>query len=333
MLLAAATMACEEVGTVGQTSVGFAEAAYSDSFSLGTVYIPLTIEAEEGGENTADVELMIDVIDTDNCAEIELENGQLVNGDFMITAHDMVFRSGVKEVNIEIQIFNPDDKNEYSFTLEIVSSNTVIDQARKQCVVTIKKDTRDTIAGTYKTTGTATQWVDGNGTPDYSFTTGMEYNMKWNNSYGAFVMPSTYYFFNVSAPLVFNYREEKSTDAEGNEVIIPILTMPAVNIVQDYTAQTGTSIEEFCGAAVDGADPTWHVVFTARILEVGAESVSIVHNDVQLNINTTAGTITFPAGKTYALGYCIDFADAQGNIKMHYTPYSNMLRNPGWVKK
>lgn len=171
LLLVAGLASCNgagETGTVGKTTVQFAQAEIKAGFVDGVVYVPLTITADtEADMNTCAVQVKVKPVITGEQYEGTSDvNG--IDGDYRITSCDMNFpaygnyydknepdkyyneetKKWTREVNVEVLIVNTKPE-EIHFTLEIESATTAIGE-QKQCNVILKKDNRDRICGVYE---------------------------------------------------------------------------------------------------------------------------------------------------------------------------------------
>lgn len=177
LLFGAAMLSCSpsEEGTVGQTTVEFANAVYKTSFGAGTFYVPMIITSDtEAGLNTADVKVSVVVDETYTTSEAGVVLGVAdttgESGDYRITSLDMNFpdypsykdkndevnkklyfnetlNKWVKKIGIEIMILNTEPEL-MEFKLAINTANTTIG-AQKDCVIRIEKGPQDRLCGTW----------------------------------------------------------------------------------------------------------------------------------------------------------------------------------------
>lgn len=181
LLLVAGLTSCEmgkEEGTVGVTTVQFAQAVIEDGFAAGVVYVPLTITADtEEAMNTCNVTAKVKVVTTGETFEGTPDLDGLT-GDYRVTSLDMNFpaydnyydekepkkyfneetQKWTKEVRMEVFITN-DEVDELRFTFEIESSNTTIGE-QKQCQVIVRKTATDRMSGLFSVKYDSIYWID-----------------------------------------------------------------------------------------------------------------------------------------------------------------------------
>lgn len=315
MLLAGLALSCgESAGTVGQTTIGFADTEYEDFFAAGRIYVPVALAIEgdvEANANTADVQAKIRVIDTDNCTE----NVDGITGEFMITSYDVVFRPGFTEALIEIYVNNPANVPSYNFTLELYDANTAMDAARSQCVVTVKQDARDAFAGEWVMTADDIVWPFSSGAAGSYFVQNMVYNMAWDNSYGSFILMSK---VGYGYPMFFDY------DFETEE-----LSMPVLEVIGSF----GTLEQQGLVGAFPGTSANDLMYLTIRPLVASTQAVLTEPVVMSVDMESKVKTIKFPTND-YMICYCIDIFDSTGTThKLFMQPNGEFAINPVWTKK
>ncbi len=192
VLFAGALMtSCGEVVNVGQTTVQFSQEQVESGFGAGTVYVPLTITADNwSAVNLSDVNVKIKV-------DAAYTNGNVYVGkedeDFRITAYDMVFRNNYEEPETEEEKAEPfakqikgveimilkTDLDVMEFKLAIESSNTTIG-TQTECVVRLEKSATDRLCGTYNVVPTVASPFDG------EVAAAFDVQITWNGEYSCF---------------------------------------------------------------------------------------------------------------------------------------------------
>lgn len=192
VLFAGALMtSCGEVVNVGQTTVQFSQEQVESGFGAGTVYVPLTITADNwSAVNLSDVNVKIKV-------DATYTNGNVYVGkedeDFRITAYDMVFRNNYEEPETEEEKAEPfakkikgveimilkTDIDVMEFKLAIESSNTTIG-TQTECVVRLEKSATDRLCGTYRVEPTVASPFDG------EVAAAFDVQITWNGEYDCF---------------------------------------------------------------------------------------------------------------------------------------------------
>ncbi len=182
---------CGEVENVGQTTVQFSNEQVKSGFGAGTLYVPLTITADNfDAVNLSDVNVKIKV-------DAAYTNGDIYIGkedeDFRITSYDMVFRNNYDEPateeekaepfkkqikGVEIMILKT-DLEVMEFKLVIESANTTLG-TQTECVVRLEKGATDRLCGVYKVEATVGSPFDGALTPSF------DVQITWNGEYNCF---------------------------------------------------------------------------------------------------------------------------------------------------
>lgn len=231
LLFGAGLSSCEQVGTVGETTVEFADATYETSFGVGTFYLPLIITADnEADMNTADVQAKL-VVDAEyqpadgvHAAKHDTTGIATDGGDYRITSLDVNFPDypgyfdkkepekyfdaelgkWVKKVQVEIAILNTTDYDAMEFKLSIESATTKIG-AVKDCVVTIKKAPQDLMCGEWYIYHEGSALGTGAPSP-------LPVTFSWNSSESAFdITDEDSWFAGMPYRLYFDTETEQIT--------------------------------------------------------------------------------------------------------------------------
>ena len=294
LLLVVGLASCEmgiESGTVGTTTVQFANAVIEEGFGAGTIYIPLTITADtEEAMNSCNVTAKVKVVTTGEQYEGQADTNGL-SGDYRITSLDVNFpaygnyydekepkkyydeESGkwVKQAKMEVMILN-DTPDELCFTLEIESSNTTIGE-NKQCKVVLVKTTRDRLCGKFRGTATIKDY-DEKGAYFEEEITWPETVIAWDGEYKIFTIT-------VFAEWEYPYPTYAYW-AEGTETMYMYPADPMV--MYDDTTMI-----------YSGFFTTWTAEIAGRTF---AEDVVILDYDIE------NGTITFPDDLYFSFVVC-----------------------------
>lgn len=257
-LLCGATLSlssCElQEGSVGVTTVQFADAVYETSFGVGTFYLPLIITADnEADMNTADVQAKLVVVEDYQPAEgVKAAKHDLTGiaadgGDYRITSLDVNFPDypgyfdkkqpkkyynedlgkWVKEVYVEVMILNT-EPDAMEFKLVIESATTTIG-AVKECVVTIAKAPQDLLCGAWYMIHGGSAFEGGAVSP-------LPVTFSWNASESAFdITESAGYFAGMPFRLLF--------DLETDEITLPAKVFVGMYAGAYYTVQSVYGID------------------------------------------------------------------------------------------
>ena len=243
-LLVVGLSSCEmggESGTVGTTTVQFANAVVEDGFGAGVVYIPLTITADtEEAMNTCSVQAKVKVVTTGEQYEGAADTDGL-SGDYRITSLDVNFpaydnyydeknpqkyyneetRKWTKEVRMEAFIIN-EDLDELRFTLEIESvSEGVTLGENKQCKVVLVKTTRDRLCGLYDVSYKEAYWINDPADRYFAGTSYESYfpadaskytwtgiQIIWEPTYSCFIIASDHFLTQLFGAYFYGYYDE-----------------------------------------------------------------------------------------------------------------------------
>lgn len=273
LLLVAGIYSCNpaEEGTIGQTTVQFANAIVEGGFGGGYVDVPLIIESDtEEGMNSCNVSAKVKIITTGEPFEGTHDEDGL-SGDYRVTSFDVNFPpygnyfdkkepkkyyseergKWVKEVHMEVMILSK-DLEELRFSFEIESATTTIG-AQKQCTVVLQKTIRDRMCG------------------DYTFTTDQgswDATVTWDNTYSC---------FNIAPINGWSYT--------------PLYTY--------WDEKTESMFAYPCEAIMWYSSASMQMCYTAFYSDW---SNGVLHNQlVPVEFDAVAGTLTFPAELAFAV--------------------------------
>ena len=169
-------------GTVGKTTVQFAQAEYESGYGTGMVKVPVTITADkEEDMNSCNVSVKIKpVITGEEYEGTHDETGKPGAGDYAVTSWNLNFpayanyydkkdptkyydeatQKWTKTVNLEVKIVNSEsDELHINFEIESVTEGVTIGE-NKQCKVVLKKTTRDRMCGVFTVSYDEIAWYD-----------------------------------------------------------------------------------------------------------------------------------------------------------------------------
>lgn len=304
----------EESGTVGTTTVQFANAVVEEGFGAGVVYIPLTISADsEAAMNSCKVAAKVKVVTTGEKYEGNPDTDGL-SGDYRITSLDVNFpaynnyydekepqkyydeatQKWVKKAQMEIQILN-DKVDELCFTLEIESvTEGVTLGENKQCKVVLVKTNRDRLCGNYS--GIAN-------IKDYDEEGYYEDSASWTNT--VISWDSKYNCFNIKCFAEWQY-EKIPFYAYWDDATETMYMLPADPLAYADEAETMFAYTAFYTAWA--AEPAGRTLYAD-------ERVELVY-DIE------KGTITFPEDLYFCFAaYKFDSATGSpvGNMAGRFT--------------
>lgn len=290
------TLVSCESGSVGQTIVQFADQQYEGGFGSGWIYVPLTLSGTE--MNTKDVEVSVKVVPVDSEYTEAVEDK-----DYQITSYDLVFRPGVEEVALEIELMETDPMklpDIMEFKLEIVASNTNVG-ANHQCLVHLEKTTADRLCGEW--------YLSFEAYPNYGdIMSPMRVNVTWNDATNSFSMlalnnPSSVY---GTYPLTMVFDQAKD-----------YIILPAYHFIEWYQGGDQIILAQFQATNVREA-----VADDGSLMMICDRSGDdIIGTYDKENFQT----ITFPASDTaMAIGYT--FVDESGN-PTYFSFFGTGMRN------
>lgn len=283
MMVAMFTLASCESGTVGQTVVQFAEQEYVEGFGSGWLFVPLKLSGTD--MNTCDVEVSVKVIpaDTEYTEAVE-------DKDYQITSYDLVFRPGVEEAAVEIQLMETDPMklpDIMEFKLEITSSNTNIG-ANRECLVHLEKTTADRLCGEWYLSFDVAN-------PNYGdIVSGTKVNVTWNSAskrFSVLVPNSSSVYGTYPISMIFD---------EDNDYVI----LPAYDFITWYDSGQTILVAQFQATNIrEMASETGEI---AMVCDRAADDIIGTYDKKDFQ------TITFPASDTsLAIGY--SYVDESGN--------------------
>ena len=283
MMAAVLTLASCESGDVGQTVVQFEDQLYSDGFGSGWVFVPLKLSGTD--MNTCDVEVSVKV------TPVETEYTEAVEDkDYQITSYDLVFRPGVEEIAVEIQLMETDPMklpDIMEFQLEISSSNTNIG-ANNKCLVHLEKTTADRLCGEWYLSFDVAN-------PNYGdIVSGTKVNVTWNaaGKYFSVLVPNSSSVYGTY-PITMTFDEDKD-----------YIILPAYRFLDWYDPGQTILIAQF--QATNIREMATETGETAMVCDRAADDIIGTYDKVNFQ------TITFPSSDTsLAIGY--SYVDESGN--------------------
>lgn len=170
-------------GTVGKTTVQFAQAEYTSGYGTGMVKVPVTITADkEEDMNSCNVSVKVKpVITGEEYEGTHNETGLSSDGDYAVTSWNLNFpayakyfdkkdptkyydeatQKWTKTVNLEVKIMNTQsDELHITFEIESVTEGVTIGENR-QCKVVLEKTVMDRLGGMYGVTYDEAVWLFG----------------------------------------------------------------------------------------------------------------------------------------------------------------------------
>ncbi|MBR4850977.1 MAG: hypothetical protein IKU97_02835 [Tidjanibacter sp.] len=283
IMVAMLTLASCESGNVGKTVVQFADQQFEDGFGSGWIYVPLKLSGSV--MNTADVNVSVQVVPTEGSYTEAVEDV-----DYQITSYDLVFRPGVEEAALEIQLMETDPMklpDVMEFKLAITSSNTNIG-ANSECLVHLEKTTADRLCG---------QWyLSFEAFPNYGdIVSPTLVNITWNAASKRFSMlvpnnsSSVYGTFAIS--MIFD---------EENDYII----LPAYHFIEWYDPSNTILIAQFQATNIQEAQAEDGSLM--MICDRAGDDLIGTYDKKDFQ------TITFPSSETaLAIGY--SYVDESGS--------------------
>ena len=283
MMVAMLTLVSCESGSVGKTVVQFADQQFDGGFGSGWLYVPLKLSGTE--MNTANVEVSVSVVPTEGTYAEAVEDV-----DYQITSYNLVFRPGVEEAALEIQLMETDPMklpDVMEFKLAITASNTNIG-ANKECLVHLEKTTADRLCG---------QWyLSFEANPNYAdIVSPTLVNITWNAATKRFSMlvpnNSTSVYGTYPITMIFD---------EDNDYII----LPAYEFIEWYDQNNTILIAQFQATNVREAQTEDGQIM--MICDRSGDDIIGTYDKVNFQ------TITFPASDTaLAIGY--SYVDESGS--------------------
>ena len=170
-------------GTVGKTTVQFAQAEYTSGYGTGMVKVPVTITADkEEDMNSCNVSVKIKpVITGEDYEGTHDETGKPGAGDYAVTSWNLNFpayakyydkkeptkyydeatQKWTKTVNLEVKIVNSEsDELHITFEIESVTEGVTIGE-NKQCKVVLEKTVMDRLQGYFSVSYDEIMWLFG----------------------------------------------------------------------------------------------------------------------------------------------------------------------------
>ncbi len=273
-LLCAGMISCgNETGTVGTTTIQFADAVMKSGFGGAYVYVPLTITADtEAAMNSADVTAKLSIVADHTPTTSDAVLG-VADTDFMVTSLDVNFPAyqeyydkenpkkyyneelgkWIKTVQMEVKLLNTEPEiMEFKFAIE--SATTTIG-ANSECVVRLEKSATDRLCGEYAVTSDANSPF---GVAFNSFTA----TISWNSGYNCFeIFP----FSSWNYCPVYAYWDEETEQ----------MYMLPYEPLMWYSS----SDMQMC----------YQMFFS-----VANQSIQLASDNVVLDVDLAAGTIKFP---------------------------------------
>lgn len=295
LVVAVLTFASCESGSVGQTVVQFAEKQYDDGFGSGWLNIPLTLSGRE--MNTCDVEVKVSVVpvDTDYTEAVE-------DKDYQITSYDLVFRPGVEEVLLQVQLMETDPMklpDVMEFKLEITEANTNIG-ANRECLVHLEKTTADRLCGEWYLTFDVSPNSGDIASPALV-------DVSWDAAAGRFsiLVPN-------SSSVYGTYPISMIFDQDNDYLILP-----AYDFIEWYDANNTILVAQFLARNI--RDVTSTSGKPMKICDRATDDLVGTYDKENFQ------TITFPSSDTpVAIGY--SFVDELGNPS-YFSFFGSGLRN------
>ena len=314
-------------GTVGKTTVQFAQAEYTSGYGSGMVTVPVTITADkEEDMNSCNVSVKVKpVITGEEYEGTHDETGKPGAGDYAVTSWNLNFpayanyydkkepnkyydeatQKWTKTVNLEVKIVNSEsDELHINFEIESVTKGVTIGENR-QCKVVLQKTVMDRLGGMYGVTYDEAVWLFG---ADNRF-------LKDDPDLGKYFPADVANYAWTQLQIVPLRSEETGTDYFGlasDNLLFELFGIP-------FYAYFDASVEKMCLASKDVLaylDEAGTIGVVSAIYDV-TKNEWATEDMIHLDFDVATGVITLPAD--YAFSVSI-FGLETGNFMGEMTP-------------
>ena len=316
-------------GTVGKTTVQFAQAEYTSGYGSGMVTVPVTITADkEEDMNSCNVSVKIKpVITGEEYEGTHDETGKPGAGDYAVTSWNLNFpayanyydkkepnkyydeatQKWTKTVNLEVKIVNSEsDELHINFEIESVTEGVTIGENR-QCKVVLQKTVMDRLGGMYGVTYDEAVWLFG---ADNRF-------LKDDPDLGKYFPADVANYTWTQLQIVPLRSEETGTDYFGlasDNMLYSLFGIP-------FYAYFDASVEKMCLASKDVLaylDEAGTIGVVSAIYDV-TKNEWATEDMIYLDFNVETGVITLPADYAFSVSiFGIETGDFMGEMTPAY---------------
>lgn len=316
-------------GTVGKTTVQFAQTEYTSGYGTGMVKVPVTITADkEEDMNSCNVLVKIKpVITGEDYEGTHNETGLPSDGDYAVTSWDLNFpayakyfdkkdptkyydeatKKWTKTVNLEVKIMNTQsDELHINFEIESVTEGVTIGE-NKQCKVVLHKTVLDRLGGMYSVTYDEAVWLFG---ADNRF-------LKDDPDLGELFPADVANYAWTALQIVPLHDDQTGTDYFGlasDNILYELAEIP-------FYAYFDPSVEKMCFASKDllaYLDEAKTIGVVSAIYDVTKEEWA-TEDMIYLDFDVETGVITLPADYAFSVSiFGMETGDFMGEMTPAY---------------